>query len=167
MDRLEDFIRENRGELDRYLPGKKVWKNIRTRSPKRSGFRWMQAAAVLVLTMALAFFLYRHKMISKNEKLNLEETEIYYNNIFNSLYREASPVLTGYPDAKKELSAELGHLDSLCADIRRDLKDNVSNQEVIMALIQNYREKIRILEEMLTALKDEDHNGEKSKSNGI
>ena len=40
--------------------------------------------------------------------------------------------------------------------MKADLKDNVANQEVIEAIIENYRLRIAILEELLTELKPED-----------
>jgi hypothetical protein len=40
----------------------------------------------------------------------------------------------------------------------------VANQEVVEALIQNYRIKIRLLEDMLIILKENENNPEKSKS---
>ena len=87
--------------------------------------------------------------IMTQENPQLKETEIYYNNLVNSLYREATPLLTGNPEIKKELTTDISHLDSICIEIKKDLKDNVANQEVVEALIQNYRIKIRLLEDML------------------
>ena len=83
----------------------------------------------------------------------LKETEIYYNNLVNSLYKEATPLLTNNPDVRKELNNDLSHLDSICIDLKKDLKDNISNQEVVEALIRNYRIKIRILEDMVDSIK--------------
>ena len=94
----------------------------------------------------------------------LKETETYYNNLVNSLYKEATPLLTKNPEIKKELNIDLSHLDSICVDIKKDLKDNISNQDVVEALIQNYRIKIRILEDMLAILKANENNPEKKKS---
>jgi hypothetical protein len=47
------------------------------------------------------------------------------------------------------------------------LKDNISNQNVVEALIQNYRIKIHILEDMLTVLKENDTIPEKMKSHEL
>jgi hypothetical protein len=93
---------------------------------------------------------------------DLEETEIYYNNLVNNLYSEATPLLAGYPDIEKELISDLSQLDSICTDIKKDLKDNVANQEVIEALINNYRIKIHILEDMLNTLKEDENNLQKN-----
>jgi len=101
------------------------------------------------------------------ESPQLKETEIYYNNLVNSLYSEATPMLTANPEIKKEFFSDISHLDSICSEIKKDLKDNVANQEVVEALIQNYRIKIRLLEEMLTMLKENKNNPDKKKSHEL
>lgn len=92
----------------------------------------------------------------------LKETEIYYSNLVNSLYREATPLLTANPEIEKELTIDISQLDSICSEIKKDLKDNVANQEVVDALILNYRIKIRLLEDMLIILKEGEDNQEKN-----
>ena len=101
------------------------------------------------------------------ESSQLKETEIYYNNLVNSLYREATPMLTSNPEIQKELSSDISHIDSICYEIKRDLKDNVANQEVIEALIQNYRIKTELLEDMLTILRENENNPDKKKSHEL
>jgi hypothetical protein len=95
------------------------------------------------------------------------EAEIYYNSLFNSLYSEASPLLTSHPEIKKELFSDLSQLDSLCADIKKDLKDNIDNQDVIEALIINYRIKTEILEDMLNLLKQNETDLQKNNSHAL
>jgi hypothetical protein len=183
MEHLEDFIRKNRKNLDRYDPPESAWNRIRTGLPasKRpfiSG--WSSAAAIALLIFGSAVLYHatnRNKTgadnLSRTEQriFNsdpvLKETEIYYNSVINNLYREAQPLLTGHPDLEKELRADISQIDSICLDIRKDLRDNVANQEVIEALINNYRIKIRILEELLNALNEEPLQTEKNGNHAI
>ncbi len=129
---------------------------------------------VVILGTAIVLFKPRLQMSAANANysddphiLQLKETEIYYNNLVNSLYKEAAPLLTNNPELKKELNTDMSHIDSICTDIKKDLKDNISNQEVVEALIQNYRIKIQILEDMLTVLKENENNPEKKKSHEL
>ncbi len=169
MDRLEEYIRKNREDLDRHTPSQAVWNRINRnmRKGRINRTRWMTAAAMIIVifTTAALFYLGEDKrnfgVINRNEdalimKANpgLKETEIYYNNLVHNLYSEATPLLTGYPDLEKELLSDMSQLDSICTDIKKDLKDNVANQEVIEALINNYRIKIHILEDMLSILNE-------------
>jgi hypothetical protein len=178
MDKLEEYIRRNREDLDKYSPRTYNWKRIR-KGVKKEQFRnrqWLSIAAMFVVILGTAIALFRpvyrwsnsEKPKNRDEKFaladpQLKETEVYYNNLVNSLYKEAAPMLTKNPEIKKELNADLSQLDSICTDIKKDLRDNISNQDVIEALIRNYRIKIHILEDMLTVLKEHENNPEKKK----
>jgi hypothetical protein len=182
MDKLEEHIRKNREDLDRYSPPIGLWRRIR-KDLWREKFRmrqWISIAALIVVILGSAIILFRpvyrwsdpgsHK--NNEDRLTaidpqLKETEVYYNNLVSSLYKEATPLLTNKPDIKNELNSDLSHLDSICADLKKDLKDNVANQDVVEALIQNYRIKIQILEEMLTVLKADENKTEKKKSHEL
>ncbi|MEI6047753.1 MAG: hypothetical protein WCS03_02555 [Bacteroidota bacterium] len=182
MDKLEEYIKKNRDELDRYTPSPDIWEKI-DRVMRKDKFqlrKWLSIAAMVVIILGSALVFFRPSnslLINKNQSGNgeeqtsgnpqLKETEIYYNNLVNSLYLEATPLLTGNPEIKKELTIDITQLDSICSDIKKDLKDNVANQEVVEALIQNYRIKIRLLEDMLTLLKENEVNPKKIKSHEL
>lgn len=182
MDKLEEHIRKNREDLDRYSPPKGIRRRVsrELKNEKPMIRQWLSLAAmvVVILGTAVIFFRLENKWsksaIQKNGNNDftqiapqLKETETYYNNLVNSLYNEAKPLLTNNPEIKKELNTDLSHIDSICVDIKRDLKDNISNQDVVEALIQNYRIKIRILEDMLTVLKENEPNPEKLKGHEL
>jgi hypothetical protein len=169
MKKLEDFIRKNREDLDDHDPSPEVWKGIRRNLGSHHPFimRRLAAAAVIIVVATAAIFHYikdnkvgamnkREAFMMKNNP-QLKETELYYNNLVNSLYNEVTPMLAGFPDIRKEFLSDMLQIDSICTDIKKDLKDNVSNQEVIEALINNYRIKIQILEEMLDELKQNEN----------
>jgi hypothetical protein len=178
MEKLEEHIRRNREDLDRYNPPAGTWRKIRKVLKKDKSMRrqWLSIAAMIVVVLGTALVLFRPEYRwSDSDRPNnddtgltqfnpqLKETEVYYNTIINSLYKEATPLLTKSPDLGKELNTDLSQLDSICLDIKKDLKDNISNQDVVEALIQNYRIKIRILEDMLSTLKENENNPEKKK----
>jgi hypothetical protein len=179
MNKLEDHIRQNRDDLDRYTPPAGLWKRIRKelKRDKSGNMQWISIAAmfVVILGTAIVFFRPVYRWSDSRSKKNydatvsqndpqLKETETYYNSLVNSLYKEATPLLTDNPEIKKELNSDLSHLDSICVELKKDLKDNISNQDVVEALIQNYRIKIRILEDMLSTLKANENNPEKKNS---
>lgn len=177
MDKLEEHIRKNREDFDKYNPPSAIWRRIKKElgTGKSMLRRWLSIAAMIVIVLgtAIIFFKSRYRWADKETDRTartyqqLKETEIYYNNLVNSLYKEATPLLTNNPDVKKELNTDLSQIDSICSDIKKDLKDNISNQEVVEALIQNYRTKISILEDMLSVLKENEINPEKKKSHEL
>jgi hypothetical protein len=179
MDRLEEYIRRNRDELDKLEPSREVWQRI----SKNSGngryrlYKWVAAAASIVIIAAISILIPKNSdnapypEISAGRKYEkdaqVKEMEQYYNSVISSLYSEAAPLMTEYPELKSEFSSDINHLDSIFYSIRNDLKDNIANQEVISALIQNYRIRIKILEDMLTILKDNDSIPEKKKDHEL
>lgn len=182
MDKLEEHIRKNREMLDSYTPPSGIWERIKKglRKEKPPIKLWLSIAAMVIVILGSAVVLFKpinrssdtsgevsidDGLMSGNPQL--KETEIYYNNLVNSLYREATPLLTGNPEIKKELNSDISQLDSICSEIKKDFKDNIANQDVVEALIQNYRIKIRLLEDMLIILKGNEDNPEKSKSHEL
>jgi hypothetical protein len=172
MDNLERFVRENREKLDRYEPSARVWGKITDRRDfiNRNLFVRLSAAAAITLMIGTAIVLY--SSANRKNKLTyisneVKEMELFYNNMASSLYMQAKPMLTGQPEIEKELETDLARIDNICNEIKKDLKDNVANQEVIEALIQNYTIKIHILEDMLRILNENDNNTVKRKSNEL
>jgi hypothetical protein len=178
MENFEEHIRNNREDLDKYETPSGTWRKIEKelRKDKPVLRHWVSIAAMIAVIFGSAVILFRpvyrwsdDKKDNSNDisKSNpqLKETEIYYNNLVNSLYKEATPLLTNNPEVRKELNSDLSHLDSICVDLKKDLKDNISNQEVVEALIKNYRIKIEILEDMVNVLKE--NNTEKKRSHEL
>jgi len=173
MDKLEKYILDNRDNLDRYTPDNSVWENIeRNTGKKKTSFRkiFYRAALLLVIT-SLSFMAYLYITTASQTRIagpsdenlssHLRETEIYYAIKVNGLLEKAKPLLTDKPDLEKELLNDISVLDSICLQIKNDLKDNISNQEVIEALILNYRIKVDILEEMLSVLEEKENQNTK------
>jgi len=173
MDKFEEHIRKIRGDLDLYDPSPDLWKRIERelRKGRSDTLKWLSIAAMIIVVFGSALVLFKPSILPerKNYRISnssglspdnssLGETEIYYNNLVNSLYIKATPLLTTNPEIEKGLSDDLTRLDSICSEIKKDLKDNVANQEVVEALIQNYRIKIRLLEDILTVMKENEGN---------
>jgi hypothetical protein len=172
-DRLEDFIREHSAEFDLYEPDLKLWNKIEKEITPKKVINWrfyVTRAAVILLIFGASFLAQRiwfkkgSGIIKTNQKTatiiipELQEAEMYYSGLITEKMQEVKPLLTENPSLEKELKADLGELDSIYASLKNDLQDNIANDEVIEAMIQNYRLRISILEDMLTYLKSEDKN---------
>jgi hypothetical protein len=57
-----------------------------------------------------------------------------------------------YPDVSGDAKRELAALDSIYSDLKQDLKDNIDNEEVVSAMIENYRLKLDVLEGILNQI---------------
>jgi hypothetical protein len=75
--------------------------------------------------------------------------------------------MTDYPDISNELNLGLTELDSLSAQIIRDLNENIASSEVVEALIGNYRLRIELLEDMLRLMKEHDNETDQSTDNEL
>jgi hypothetical protein len=92
MDKLEDHIKKNREDLDRYSPSSGVWKRIKRELKKKGSPKnlWFSIAASVIIILGTALVLFRpgnrltdtNNEISKDNRLTpvnsqLKETEIY------------------------------------------------------------------------------------------
>jgi len=166
-DRLEDFVRKHREQFDQREPDPSVWLKIRPAPPatgRHKRMRWLRVAAAIAVIFAgfTAGFYYLSGGQEKTEQRSSEllqeirETEQYYTRMVAQRYNELQPYLEDDPQAKKMLMADMEELDRVYEELKNDLKDNVSNPEVIEAMILNYRVKLEILEDLLNQLKEKE-----------
>ncbi len=164
-DRLEEFISDNRDRFDLHEPEEKLWAGIASKMRKRKkprigwkGILWRAAAVVIIFAASFTLQKYLHqrgteRMAGKREPAReipeLREAEIYYTNLLNEKISQIEPLLSDRPELKEGLTEDLSELDSVYAELQRDLYDNMANDKVVEAMIQNYILKIQILEDLL------------------
>ncbi|MEZ5084429.1 MAG: hypothetical protein R2750_13440 [Bacteroidales bacterium] len=91
------------------------------------------------------------------------EAEMFYTSKINSTKEELFQLSGHDSEFIKEIDFDLKELDHVFEELKKDLKDNTDNEEVIEAMIQNYRLKLTILEEMLMQVsKSSDKNENKN-----
>ena len=72
-------------------------------------------------------------------------------------------LISGQPELGESLSQDLSELDRIYTELQQDLRDNIANDEIVEAMIQNYILKIQILEDLLEYLEDHLSNHENEK----
>lgn len=165
-DKLEKFLQENREQFDIYDPDRKLWKKInpqvsvtRTSKVHWKTIAWRVAAVGIIFICSLLvseYVLHGTGPLSRitgnrNQEMKipeLQEAEIYYASMVQAKFREIQSYLKDNPDLENELKQDFIALDSMYTDLKKDLKDNISNREVVEALIRNYRIKLKILEDL-------------------
>jgi hypothetical protein len=173
-DRLEQFIEDNRDSFDTFSPtqSEKVWGKIaqgsKNKNRRKVILTFLSRAAAVFLIFSLSYlfhdFVYKNKeaRISRN-KMNdvyrqipeLKEAEAYYTSLVTIKMEEVKPFLAKNPQIGKDINMDLSELDSIYTSLKNDLKDNIANDQIINAMIQNYRLKLRILEELQAEIKQE------------
>ena len=174
-DRLEEFISENRDQFDLYEPETRIWTGIEsTIHQKRTTLGWkgiMWRAAAVIIIFAASFLLqeYLHfrkdQLATQKEDLyreipELYEADIYYTSLLEEKIRQVEPLLSGHPELGETLNQDLSELDGIYYELQQDLRDNIANDEVVEAMIQNYMLKIQILEDLLEYLDGSPENNE-------
>lgn len=171
-DKLEKFILENREKFDTHEPDPKLWSKIEAgiKIKKPVNWRFFLSRAAAVLLIFFASYMVQEFINKGLPRINLakskeveipelKEAENYYSRLVNEKLHEIKPIITGCPALEEELNYDLNQLDSLYKELKKDLKDNIANQEVVDAMIQNYRLRLSILEDILLELKpDEDES---------
>lgn len=185
-DKLEKYILDHRQEFDDLEPDPALWEKVETRKAPVIRINWKdiawKAAAVAVIFVASYFF---HDymasrnhltpmMTGKNKKeaspmaKELIEAEAYYSSMIDQKKDEVYRLAAGNPEVRHEVDNELVDLDRVFNELKEDLKDNAANEEVIEAMIQNYRLKLEILEDMLQALNESNEpQNEQSHENAV
>ncbi len=186
-DKLEKFISENRDEFDFLEPGEEVWNRIQRPEQKVRRLSWQsvawRVAAGIVIFISAYFF---HDFIDRRQSNNialteqkpvaqpnenvqvLVEADAYYTSQINTAKLEIEQRSSNDPTLLKEINVDLVELDKVFAELKNDLKDNSDNEEVIEAMIQNYRLKLQILEDVLNQLKkSQNDKGSQNKKHEI
>jgi hypothetical protein len=188
-DKLEQFVIDNRDEFDELIPSPMLWDKIEKRESKIIQLNWrtigLRVAAVVVIFISSYYF---HDFVqNRNARQNvaasetgldgqnnmyqeLAEAEFYYTSQIEET-REAVFYLTSSNHRlRDEINTEMLELDKVFRELKNDLHDNADNQEVIVAMIQNYRLKLEILKDILQQLKaskNEKNNNNEAKQISI
>lgn len=152
QDNLKDHIESNPEDFDLYpFDTSKGWNEISKRvSPQKKKTKaWFigVAASLAVLCISLVLVLTNSSSTQPNE---LAEIEGFYQEEIN---QKISLVRNQLGDDK--ILQDLEAMDAAFTELKVDLSENVDNEEVIVAMMENYRLKLQILEEILTELEKE------------
>jgi hypothetical protein len=186
-DNLEKYILGHREQFDDLEPDPALWDRIETRKAPVIRINWggvaWKAAAVVAIFIS-SYFFHDYMASRKQDKgfiagklddmespmvKELIEAEAYYTSQIDMRKQEVFKLTANSPDVQKEINTELVEMDKVFEELKHDLKDNADNEEVIEAMIQNYRLKLDILEEMLNRLQQshEPKNTGKDENKGI
>lgn len=167
FDALELFIRENRNALDMEVPDLKVWANIAKETPAKAkvvGISWQRsllraAASVALLVTGLGLGIWYARsgepqaMAMSDVSNEYAELEHYFqNDIAGKQQKLAS--FTGSQPA--EVHEDLEQLDNVMTELKLELAGvpEGNREQVVRAMIENYKAKAAILERVLERLEE-------------
>ncbi len=163
-DRLESFVNENRHEFDPMEPSDKIWESISKQLDKQPKQRirklgWLKIAAAFAVIALLPAIVYQLRFADQRqaakavqvdpEVQELIEAEAFYAQEVSGKMAEIQKCYQVYPELKGEIEGDLSELETMYRSLKRDLKENISNKEVIEAMIENNRYRLKLVDEVL------------------
>lgn len=117
---------------------------------------WKLAAIIIVVFgLAIAVLFGTSNFYSFSEVATttseVEELELYY----SSKIDEKLLLLTGSLNSEPVIKEDLERLQKEYLELKLDLKDNADSEEVISAMIMNYKVRLQLLERMIYELHDD------------
>lgn len=109
----------------------------------------------------------KDKTVVDSASIEFEKLNAYYASRIEQKKKEIFIFTASNPKIEKDVTIEFEQLDSAYKALRNDLKDNVDNSEVVSAMIQNYRIRLEILENILEQLKKINDHEKKNKQYDI
>ena len=163
-DRLESFVNENRHEFDHIEPSDNVWDAISNRLDekpiqKTRRLNWIKVAAIVAVLLTIPAIIYRVNYSGVEQSVNaipvdpevqeLMEAEAFYAQEVSGKLAEIQKCYQIYPELKSEIEGDLNELEAMYLSLKSDLRENISNKEVIEAMIENNRYRMKLVEDVL------------------
>lgn len=175
MDKLEKFIIQNRDSLDNLEPPSQLWDGIQEiKDPTKTKsrvialpvYKWAIRIASAIILFVASYYYHDYKnkpssLLTSTELpeasllSELLEAEYYYTAQINFETEKFYKVTVGNKPLRNEIQNELKNLDKEFSELKDDLMDNADNEDVIAAMIQNYRLKLSILQDIMYQLKEQ------------
>jgi len=183
-DDFEKYVKDHRLDFGPDHDAPDVWDKVKKRAPKEvavkiSWHRWTAIAASVLVLFTISYIIYEFRanhLTGEKAQIStmwqdprfqqLMEADEYYTAEIKDKKEELFKRASGVPDLEREINTDLADLDSRLLELKEDLGDNADNEEVIEAMIENYRLKLEILEDMLEQFND-NHNKENRHEAGI
>jgi len=178
-DAFERFIDDNRDAFDMQMPSEVLWDRIALEADIKEPVKrtlmvsWLKTAVAVALVITVTSIGWKLVNRSNQNQMattlspfeaQLNEATSFYEQEINAKKQLVYELTSSQPAVREDVDNDLAGLDSAMVQLKADLKDNVANAEVLEAMIQNYRLKLQILEQMLTYIKPAEE-GETKKTN--
>ncbi len=147
LDNLKGHIDNQREDFEIYpFDSDEGWNEVSKRIiPTKKWSVWKIASAVACFLLVALGVIYQGQPITKQSEL--ADLESYYQMEIN---QKVSLIKSHLKDPS--VLEDLNSMDQAFAELKNDLKDNVDNEEVLLAMMENYQLKLKILEEILLEL---------------
>ena len=156
MDRLEEFIKNNREAFDDAKAPAFNWDQIQTPKKKEAKYRTLKFLA-LAASLALLISVFIKVNIKQEDQVaqtelgkELSELKVYYSSQVTNRFDQIKKYNSD-PDIEKDIQ----QMDVFIAELEEELKDvpPSKREEIIEAMIKNYHYKLMMLDRVLNQIK--------------
>ena len=163
-DKFKSFVTGNRDEFEKYdLDLDLSWDAIadgleeKAKAKPRNKKVWMSiAASVALLIMFSIGLLYSSGGTDSQEALFASNPELAEAQAFYTSQIDYKMSLAQSKFSDERMFEDIKELDQAFAELKSDLQDNADNEEVIIAMIENYQLKLKILDRVLEELQEDE-----------
>lgn len=168
-DEFKKFVDKNRDEFENHnVDLDSLWSNIEKgieKKSKKANRQILRYAAMSIAAVMLVFISYVFINYSEGQKTygqgfelahvseELAEAEFYYS---SQIEEKLKIINTSNKELGNLANENLAPLESMYLELKKDLKDGADNQEVIQAMIQSYRMRLHVLEQILNELESKE-----------
>lgn len=155
QDKLKEMVAQERDAFEVYsFDVAEEWQKVAEKievqqSPsKKTIWRRFAVAAAIGCVMG-ASIMFMTRAVQQQDGAMVEMEQFYQGQI------EEKITLVKNQMGETDILEEFQEMDDAFAELKKDLNDDVDNEEVIVAMMESYRLKLRILEEILMELEKE------------
>ena len=168
MDNFEKHIRENTSQFDEHKADKaKLWKNIvkelKAEEPKVIPLwksPWIKVAASILLILGVTAVIglsgigQNNNMETNYVSKELLDIDMHYKNLVSYQVElvQNHPKLSD--EDKTEFLSFMEELEEEYAVLKLEMQKNLDNEQVLEAIIGNYKKRIELIENLLTQIND-------------
>lgn len=167
MDNFEKYIQENKKQLDQHEPKDIFWDKIapelEEKKPKNDWLKYtLRVAAILLLGVGIGWLINQQgsnqQLQANNNEMELAElgdAQSYYTSLIDEKLLEIEKSSKMTKKDKDEFLTFMEDLDQEYAILKESLKENINNERVIEAILENYKTRIDVLESLINRLNEQ------------
>lgn len=176
MDDIEKLITQNKNSLKEQAPNREaLWErieldlddSIEKKTKVVSIWRpLLRIAAMLIVISSIAlgsYFYGSQSKMASNQPIELVEINAHYVHLINAKLQEVEENDVLSDNEKQAFLNAIEDLQKEADELQKELKKNLDNKMVVSAIVQNYKQRLRLLEQLLNRI-DKSKNKENEKS---
>ena len=162
-DSLKEYVERESSDFEVFsFDADQGWDEIGSRvvappAKKRNPWMMVAAAVSLLLVASVTLLINQYNSAAPSFSQELAEAERYYQEMVSNKLASVGGKLDTAP-----IIADFDEMDAAFNELKMDLEDDVDNQEVVEAMIANYRLKLKILEQIAGELEEESYESEQT-----